>query len=112
MSDDAEQLNSEQIFWFVTTAYIGRVAGLLNPVMEQRINAMFQDKSPVTWIEQVEQGLGIDADFVRGIYLLCTQKNTPEAAIGFILRGLGCPSEEVDARIRELRVLRSGTNGH
>lgn len=114
MADPSESLNAEQIFWFLTTAYIGKVAGLLNPTMEGRLDHLFHHQSKTSWIEQVEEGLGIDADFIRSVYELCTKRNSSEAAIGFILRGLGCPAAEVDARIRELRGLHAPqppTNG-
>ena len=105
MPERTEGLTPEQIFWFLTTAYIGQAVELLDPTMESRLDHLFQKQSIKSWRKQVEAGLGIDATFIRSVYALCTERNTPEAAIGFMLRGLGCPSDEVDARIREMRGL-------
>ncbi len=106
--ENTSALTPEQIFWFLTTAYIGQAVDMLDPNMEERLDRLFQQQSMKSWRKQVEEGLGIDSTFVRSIYALCTERNSPEAAIGFILRGLGCPNTEVDARIREMRGLAAG----
>jgi len=106
--EETSALTPEQIFWFLTTAYIGHAVELLDPKMEARLDRLFQKQAVKSWRKQVEEGLGIDATFIRSIYALCTERNTPDAAIGFILRGLGCPNGEVDARIREMRGMAAG----
>lgn len=103
--DDTSALTPEQIFWFLTAAYIGHAVELIDPKMEARLDGLFQKQNVKSWRKQVEEGLGIDSTFIRSIYALCTERNSADAAIGFILRGLGCPNGEVDARIREMRGL-------
>jgi hypothetical protein len=90
------------VLWILTTAYIGKAVGLLDPGKEAKLDELFRQQSELPWPEYVEQGMGIDATFIRSIYALCTERNSPGAAIGFILRGLGCPTKDVDQRIREM----------
>jgi len=100
---DTAGATNEQIFWMIATAYIGKCLGLLDPATKSKLDAMFLGK-PRNWTEQVEAALGINPLFVEAIYALCIERNGKGAAIGFILRGLGCPPDEVDARVRELSV--------
>ncbi|MBL9092137.1 MAG: hypothetical protein JNL96_13000 [Planctomycetaceae bacterium] len=100
---DVADATNEQIFWIIVTAYIGRALGLLGRTTEQKLDALFVDKEQ-NWTEQVERALSIDATFVKAVYALCAARNSAGASIGFLLRGLGCPPGEVDARVRELNV--------
>ena len=95
---------NEQIFWIISTAYIGKAVGLLDKATENKLDALFLGKAQ-NWTEQVEHALSINEAFVKGVYDLCKERNSPAASIGFILRGLGCPPTEVDARLRELSVM-------
>jgi hypothetical protein len=51
------------------------------------------------WREYVRNALEVDEGFIRSVYALCTEFKSRQKAIGFILRGLGCPS--VEERIAE-----------
>ena len=95
---------NEQIFWIITTAYLGKAVGVLDKATENKLDALFLDKAQ-NWTEQVEHALSINESFVMSVYTLCTERNSPAAAIGFILRGLGCPPTDVDSRVQELNAM-------
>ena len=104
---EANEPTKEQIFWILVTSYIGQVVGLLDQKTKARLDGLFRDQPGNNWPAQVEAALDIDAPLIRGIYALCTERKPAHAAIGFILRGLGCPPEEVESRVRELVVAKT-----
>ncbi len=88
------------LFWFLATAYIADVIGLLDPAKAAKLSSLEALAGTLTWQEHVEQSLDLNREFVEKIYALCRQKKNEAQSIGFILRGLGCPC--ADERMAEL----------
>jgi hypothetical protein len=85
--DDA--ITEEKLLGYFTAAYVLDVAGMLDPRKKTRLDSLEYPNCP-RWDEAVEKTYGISRTFVRSIYALCTEINSPIAAVTFILRGLGC----------------------
>ena len=51
---DTPGATNEQIFWIITTAYLGRAGGVLGKATEYKLDALFLDKAQ-NWTEQVER---------------------------------------------------------
>ncbi len=96
--DDA--ITEEKLFWYIATAYVGWAVGRLDKSKEAKLDQLCGEYAIDDWKHTVEESLGIDATFVRSVYALCSERKPKAAAIGFILRGLGCSA--ADERIAEV----------
>lgn len=96
----------ENLRWYMTTCYVLWIAGEMSQkkllelthLAEQlggKHNEMFD------WKEIVRQDFGVDDDFVKAVYDLCSRRRGAPQAVGFILRGLGCP--DADGMINTVR---------
>ncbi len=72
---DTPGATNEQIFWIISTAYIGKAVGLLDKATENKLDALFLGKAQ-NWTEQVEHALSINEAFVKGVYNLCMERNS------------------------------------
>ena len=96
-NEDFEQ----NLFWFMAAAYIGDTIGLLDERKAAKMSSLESLAGGATWQEQTRKSLEINDSFVKKVYALCTKQGKSEVqAIGFILRGLGCPNTE--ERLREV----------
>jgi hypothetical protein len=87
----------ENLFWFLAAAYMADCLGLLDTNKRLKLTHLADQYGCAdTWQRQVEEALDLDRAFVEAVFRLCTERGkTPPQAIGFILRGLGCPEPEV-----------------
>ena len=100
--ENEDAITEEKLFWFLATAYVLRVVGLLRPDKEDKLNSLstgWEDN----WQDHVRTQLGINDTFIRNLYGLCSEFKTAVQAVSFILRGFGCPS--TDARLSEFTEL-------
>ena len=86
---DADAI-TEKLLGYFTAAYVLDAAGMLDKGKLARLNSLAYPNCP-RWDQAVEAAYGISRTFVRSVYALCTEINSPAAAVIFILRGLGCP---------------------
>ena len=96
---DDDRITEEKLLGYFTAAYVLDVAGLLDPAKKAKLDSLVYPGCE-RWDVAVEGGFGITRTFVRSVYSLCTEINSPLAAVTFILRGLGCPDYE--ARVAEV----------
>jgi hypothetical protein len=89
----------DKLFWLLAAAYVLDAVGLLDPHKAAKLSS-FEATIGTTWQESVRQELDVEEDFVRSIYEICQTGRTKVQALGFILRGLGCPN--VDEQLQNL----------
>ena len=90
-AEDEDAITEEKLFWFLTTAYIIRAIGLLDEAKELRLDAL-DVYGWGNWKEHVKKQIQVDDGFITSVYALCTEYQTRDQAVAFILRGFGCPS--------------------
>lgn len=96
-ADDFEH----NLFWFLAAAYVADVVGLLSPDKAAKLSSFEAAAGTATWQEHVRESFDLDDEFVRRVYTLCRERGKDEAqALGFILRGFGCPC--ADERLVEV----------
>ena len=98
VEDEDDPITEDKLFWFFATAYILHATGLLAEGKEERLDSI-EAYGWGNWRDYVKQALEVDVGFIRSVYALCTEFKSRQKAIGFILRGLGCPS--VNERLAE-----------
>ena len=96
--NEDDPITRDQLFWFFVTAYVLHATGLLAKEKEERLD-LIEAYGWGNWREYVKQVLEVDEGFIRSVYAFCTEFKSRQKAIGFILRGFGCPS--VEERIAE-----------
>ena len=97
---ESDQITEEKLFWFLTTAFILRGAGLLAEGKEDKLNVL-----NANWLQIVKINLGVDESFIKEVYTLCTEYKDRNQSVAFILNGFGCPC--VEQRMSEFSELTS-----
>jgi hypothetical protein len=107
MADERKPDNNfteEKLLWFLATAYLADVAGLLDEDKRLKLDELGEQYGQgLTWQQHIEQRLGINADFVNALYSLCIEHGkTERQALGFMLRGFGCDPASVNERLSQV----------
>lgn len=91
----------EQFRWLMATAYVLSCVGLLNSETRMKLDSL-DELGAGNWRQLTAAELGVGESFIRSVYALCTEFKDSGQAIGFILRGFGCPN--VDMFLRQLGI--------
>ena len=93
-----DPITPDKLLGCFTVAYILDAVGLLDAEQKQKLDSLRYPNCP-SWDAAVESSYGINRTFVRSVYAHCTEIQSPPMAIGFILRGLGCPEYEAHLQV-------------
>jgi hypothetical protein len=85
--------DKDKLFWYLATAYLLDTVGLLDQDKAAKL-ATFEAEIGMTWQASVRRDLGVSDDFVKRVYALCRKTRDEAQAVGFVLRGMGCPCAE------------------
>jgi hypothetical protein len=85
--------DKEKLFWYLATAYLLDRVGLLDQDKAAKL-ATFEAEIGVTWQASVRRDLDVSDDFVKRVHTLCRKTRDEAQAVGFLLRGMGCPCAE------------------
>src|SRR4051812_5395685 len=92
MSKRYDPETGARLYWVLVAAYVLRSVGKLPPGTESELDRHTTHAGAPDWKDVVEHELEIDADFVKRLYVLCTDRMEENRAVLFILRGFGCPN--------------------
>ena len=85
--------DEEKLYWCLATAYLLDTVGLLDQDKAAKL-ATFEAEIGVTWQASVRRDLDVSDDFVKRVHTLCRKTRDEAQAVGFLLRGMGCPCAE------------------